>query len=253
MTNTYARIAVVTGATSGIGEATARTFCAAGFGVVGNGRNATKLAALEKELGVAFRGVAGDAADHAVLEQLFAAATAHFGRPADIVIANAGRGLGGSVKNADLAQFEAVLKINVTGALALLQKAAQHMVAAQHHGFPKTAADIVIVGSVVGRHISPFSAVYGATKFAVHALAEGLRREVGPQGVRVSLVEPGIVVSGFQAAAGYSDEMTQHFHDKFGPLLTGDDVATAIHFIVTQPPHVHISNIMIRPTRQDYP
>jgi len=253
MTNTHARIAIVTGATSGIGEATARRFCAAGFGVIGNGRNATKLAALEKELGVAFRGVAGDAADHAVLEQLFAAATARFGRPADIVIANAGRGLGGSVKDVDLAQFSAVLKINVTGALALLQQAAQHMVAAQHSGFPKAAADIVIVGSVVGRHISPFSAVYGATKFAVHALAEGLRREVGPQGVRVSLVEPGIVVSGFQAAAGYSDEMIQHFHDKFGPLLTGDDVATAIHFIVTQPPHVHISDIMIRPTRQDYP
>jgi len=249
----FSRIAIVTGATSGIGEATARKFCAAGFGVIGNGRNAAKLTALVKELGAAFRGVAGDAAEHAVLERLFAIAQEQFGRPADIVIANAGRGLGGSVKDADLAQFNDVLKINVTGALALLQKAAQIMVAAQHHGFPKTAADIVIIGSVVGRHISPFSAVYGATKFAVHALAEGLRREVGPQGVRVSLVEPGIVVSGFQAAAGYNDALTQHFHDKFGPLLIGDDVANAVHFIVTQPAHVHISDIMVRPTRQDYP
>ena len=161
--------------------------------------------------------------------------------------------MGGSVKDADLSQFDDVIKINVTGTLALLQKAAQKMADGQQRSYPKSAADIVIVGSVVGRHVSPFSAVYGATKFAVHALAEGLRREVGPKGVRVSLVEPGIVLSGFQAVAGYSDEMVQSFHEKFGPLLMGDDVASAIHYIVTRPPHVHISDMVVRPTRQDYP
>jgi NADP-dependent 3-hydroxy acid dehydrogenase YdfG len=253
MSDKYVRIATVTGATSGIGEATTRKFVAAGFGVVGNGRNAAKLAALEKEMGSAFCGVVGDAADDTVLEELFASAIDRFGRTVDIVVANAGRGLGGSVKDASLSQFEDLLKINVTGTLALLQKAAQRMVDAQQNVYPKSAADIVIVGSVVGRHISPFSAVYGASKFAVHALAEGLRREVGPKGVRVSLVEPGFVLSGFQAVAGYSDEMVQSFEDRLGPLLVGDDVANAIHFIVSQPPHVHISDIVVRPTRQDYP
>jgi NADP-dependent 3-hydroxy acid dehydrogenase YdfG len=87
----------------------------------------------------------------------------------------------------------------------------------------------------------------------VHALAEELRREVGPKGVRVSLVEPGIVLSGFQAVSGYSDEMVQSIHEKFGPLIKGDDVASAIHYIVTQPPHVRISDMVVRPTRQDYP
>jgi NADP-dependent 3-hydroxy acid dehydrogenase YdfG len=253
MSDEYIRIATVTGATSGIGEATVRKFVAAGFGVVGNGRNATKLAALEKEIGSAFCGVAGDAADIAVLERLFVMANERFGKAVDIVVANAGRGLGGSVKDAELSQFEDLLKINVTGTLALLQKAAQKMVDAQQNVYPKSAADIVIIGSVVGRNISPFSAVYGASKFAVHALAEGLRREVGTQGVRVSLVEPGVVMSGFQASAGYTDKMVQNFEDKFGPLLVGDDVANAIHYIVTQPPHVHISNIVVRPTREDYP
>jgi NADP-dependent 3-hydroxy acid dehydrogenase YdfG len=253
MSNKYARIAIVTGATSGIGEATARKLVAAGFGVVGNGRNAGKLAALEQEIGAAFCGVAGDAADLAVIEQLFAAAGTHFGKAADIVIANAGRGLGGSVKDADLAQFDEVLKINVTGTLALLQKAAQAMVDGQQRLYPQAAADIVIVGSVVGRNISPFSAVYGASKFAVHALAEGLRREVGPKGIRVSLVEPGIVLSGFQVGAGYSDAMVDNFEERFGPLLVGEDVANAILFVVSQPPHVHISDITVRPTRQDYP
>lgn len=253
MTNSQNRVALVTGTTSGIGEAIARKFVAEGIRVVGSGRKADKLAELEAELGAGFTGVAGDAADAAVLEQLFARAEQSFGRAPDIVVANAGRGLGGSVTTADLSQFEDLLKINVSGALALLQAAARRMVAAQASGFPRTAADIVIIGSVVGRHISPFSAVYGASKFAVHSLAEGLRREVGPEGVRVSLVEPGIVVSGFQAVAGYSDEMVQGFDDKFGPLLVGEDVANAIHFMVSQPPHVHLSDIVVRPTRQDYP
>ncbi len=119
--------------------------------------------------------------------------------------------------------------------------------------FPERAADIVIIGSVVGRHVSHFSAVYGSTKFAIHSLAEGLRREIGPQGVRVSLVEPGIVLSGFQDAAGYSEELVQNFTENFGPLFYGAEVAETIHYIVNQPPHVHISDIMIRPTRQAYP
>ena len=253
MSDKYTRIAIITGTTSGIGEATLRKFVAAGFGVVGNGRNAEKLADLEDEIGSAFCGVAGDAVDNTVLDRLFASATERFGKDADIVVANAGRGLVGSVKDADLSQFEDVLKINVIAVLALLQKAAQNMVHTQENKYPKSPSDIVIIGSVVGRHISPFSAVYGASKFAVHALAEGLRREVGPKGVRVSLVEPGVVLSGFQAAAGYSDKLVHSFNERFGPLLTGDDVANAIHYVVTQPPHVHVSDIVVRPTRQDYP
>lgn len=253
MSEKYTRIAIVTGTTSGIGEATVRRFVDAGFGVIGNGRNAEKLAALENEIGSAFCSLAGNAADNAVVNKLFALATERFGKEADLVVANAGRGLGGSVKDADLTQFEELLKINVSGVLALIQKAAQIMVDIQQETYPKSAADIVIIGSVVGRHISPFSAAYGASKFAVHALAESLRREVGPKGVRVSLVEPGAVLSGFQSAAGYSDEMVNSFREKFGPLLIGDNIANTIHHIVTQPPHVHISDIVVRPTRQDYP
>ena len=232
------RIAIVTGASSGIGEAAARKFVANGIRVVGNARNAEKLKALEKELGPSFCGIAGDASDFSLLDELFD-------------VANAGRGLGGSVKDADLSRFEEILRLNVTGTLALLQKAAKRLL--EGIDYPNKAADIVILGSVVGRHISPFSAVYGSTKFAVHSLAEGLRREVGPLGVRVSLVEPGVVVSGFQEGAGYGDDMVKQFDERFGPLLYGEDIAEAIHFVVNQPPHVHISDIMVRPTRQDYP
>lgn len=249
----FPRIAIVTGATSGIGEATVRKFVAAGLGVVGSGRNAAKLEELEKELWPAFCGIAGDAAAMELADRLFGAASERFAKPASIVVVNAGRGLGGSVKDADLSQFEEMLRTNVTGALRLMQDAARRLAAAQEGSYPRTAADIVVIGSVVGRHVSPFSAVYGASKFALHSLAEGLRREIGPKGVRVSLVEPGIVVSGFQAGAGYSDELTRMFEERFGPLLVGADIADAIHHIVSLPPHVHVGDIVVRPTRQDYP
>ncbi|WP_300464899.1 SDR family oxidoreductase [Desulfobacula sp.] len=253
MTETHKRTAIVTGASSGIGEAIVRRFISEGFGVVGNGRNADKLESLEKELGGTFRGVAGDAADEACLENLFAAVEKHFNNGADIVVANAGRGLGGSVKDADLSEFQEMMQVNVTGALILMQKAARRMMETQAGSFPETAADIVITGSVVGRHVSPFSATYGASKFAIHSLTEGLRREVSPMGVRVSLVEPGLVFSGFQSAAGYPDEMVKTMADKFGPIPEADDIADAVYYIVSRPPHVHVCDIVVRPTRQDYP
>jgi NADP-dependent 3-hydroxy acid dehydrogenase YdfG len=106
---------------------------------------------------------------------------------------------------------------------------------------------------VVGRNVSPFSALYGASKFAVHSLVEALRREIGPKGVRVSLIEPGFVLSGFQDGAGYSREMVDGLKQRLGPMLTGAEIADAIQFVVSRPPHVHVGDIVVRPTRQDYP
>ncbi|QYY36989.1 SDR family oxidoreductase [Ruficoccus sp. ZRK36] len=253
MSDSPSRIAIVTGASSGIGEATVRRFVSQGYGVIGNARSADKLAALEKELGPLFKGVAGSAAEKPVVDSLFTAAVETFGAEADIVVANAGTGLGGSVTQADLEKYETILKLNVAGALALMQEAALRMVKKQETDYPKSAADLVVIGSVVGKQISPFSAVYGSTKWAVHSLAEGLRREICGKGVRVTLVAPGIVVSGFQDAAGYNDETVNHFHKNFGPLLVGDDIAAAIEHVVALPPHIHISDLTVRPTRQDYP
>jgi NADP-dependent 3-hydroxy acid dehydrogenase YdfG len=248
----YSRIAIVTGATSGIGEATVRRFAAEGIAVIGNGRTAAKLVALEKDLWPLFRGVAGDASKPEVIAELFACAEAAFGA-ADIVVANAGRGLGGSVATGDTARLRELYDLNVLGALELMRAAATRLVPRQEKSFPETAADIVVLGSVVGRHVSPFSALYGATKFAVHSLAEALRREIGPKGVRVTLVEPGFVLSGFQDGAGYAKEMVDGIKLRLGPLLDGADIADAIHYAVSRPAHVHVGDIVIRPTRQDYP
>ena len=113
--------------------------------------------------------------------------------------------------------------------------------------------DIVILGSVVGRHVSPFSSFYSCTKAAVQTLAEGTRRELGPKGIRVTLVEPAFVTSEFQAVAGYSPQWYQQMVEKFGPMLTPRDVARTIVFLASQPANVHISDVLIRPTRQEYP
>ncbi len=253
MTANYHRIAIITGATSGIGEATVKKFIAEGYAVIGSGRNRDKLQSLQNELGDAFAFVAGEAWDQSVIDNLFTEAQAKFGRAVDLVVVNAGRGLGGSVKNASLVEFEDLLKVNLIGALKLMQKAAQEFTRPEQLNFPTQAKDIVVLGSVVGRSVSPFSAVYGSSKFAVHSLAEGLRREICGQGVRVTLVEPGIVLSGFQAVAGYSQQTVDGFHDRFGPVLVGEDVADAIYHTVSLPAHIHISDLVIRPTRQDYP
>jgi len=250
----YPRIAIVTGASAGIGEAIARKFITSGFAVVANARREEKLLKLKEELGAALHPVSGDAADEKIIEKLFLEAKKVFGKNADIVVANAGRGLGGSVTSADLSQFEDVVRLNLIGTVKLLQTAAKQMIADLNSSpFPEYAHDLVVIGSTVGRHVSPFSAVYGSTKFAIHGITEGLRREIGPKGIRVSLVEPGVVLSEFQDGAGYSTEMVDNFKDRFGPLLHGEDIARAVDLIIQQPPHVHLSDVLMRPTRQDYP
>jgi NADP-dependent 3-hydroxy acid dehydrogenase YdfG len=95
--------------------------------------------------------------------------------------------------------------------------------------------------------------MYGSTKFAVHGLTEGLRREVAPKGIRVTLVEPGFVVSEFQGVAGYKEEWFKGVVDRIGPVLEPADVARAVTFVCSQPAHVHAGDVLIRPTRQDYP
>lgn len=253
MSEKFPRVAIVTGATSGFGQATVRKFISAGFGVVGSGRNQFRLESMEKQSKTHFSAVVGDASDESVLDRLFTTAMNRFGQPADIVVINAGRGLGGSVKSADLTELEEMIQVNVSAALKLMQKAARNMEGRQKNRFPDTASDIVVIGSVVGRHVSEFSAVYGASKSAVHALAEGLRRELSPSGVRVSLVEPGACLTGFQSSAGYSDDMIQTMIDQYAPLLDVTDIANTIYYIVSQPPHVHLCDVVVRPTRMNYP
>ena len=267
------RIAVVTGASAGIGHSIASSLAAAGAAVVLNARREDRLAAIARELGGPERAaiVPGDASEPAVIAACLDAARDRFGqgkREADLVVINAGRGLRGSVYNSDPAQWEDIYRINLLGAARLMRAAAERMagVVPIVQGPPadgpppkppadwlRRPRDIVILGSTVGRHVSPFSSLYGSAKAGVHMLAESLRRLMAPRGIRITLLEPGIVRSEFQASAGYDPVSFGQFMDGISPVLEPADIARTVMFIVSQPAGVHLNDVMIRPTRQEYP
>jgi NADP-dependent 3-hydroxy acid dehydrogenase YdfG len=257
------RVAVVTGASSGIGRAVALELLTAGAKVLANARGADRLRTLVDEVRSSgddgrfgrLRIFAGDAGDPQAIERMLSEAEECFG-PADLVVVNAGRGLSGSVLTSDPQQWDEMLRTNVLGAMHLMRAAAGRMrSAAESAGAAPLdrPRDIVVIGSTVGRHISPFSSAYGATKFAIGSATEAMRRELAPTGIRITLIEPGIVRSGFQEVAGYTQKWFDDFSNRIGPVLEPADVARAIAFVVSQPPHVHINDLVIRPTRQDYP
>jgi len=243
--------ALITGASSGIGRAIAETLARLGAAVVIHARRRERLEDLAASI-VAKGGralvVAGDAGETADIDCLLDAAQnwEEGGRKLDIVVANAGRGLAGGVTNSDLSQWRELYQTNVLGTAYLLRRAGL-LFAAQGHG------DIVAVGSVVGRNISPFSGFYGSSKFALGALTEALRREVCARSVRVCTVLPGIVESGFQQVAGYTPENFGRSIAKFGRVLDPQAIADGVAWVLTQPPHVNVSDITIRPIGQDYP
>ena len=255
------RVVVVSGASSGIGEAVARDCVARGARVVLNARRVDRLEALAGQLnpsgGEPRVAIApGDAADEKTVALMLDTARSAFGVDADGVVVNAGRGLAGSVFTSDTSQWETVIRTNLLGAARLMREAAHRMVKtaeARGEGWKSSPQDIVVIGSSVGRHISPFSSMYGSTKFAVHSLAEALRREVAPNGIRVTLIEPAIVKSEFQDAAGYDRSSFGAFMEKIGPVLEPGDVARTIGFVLEQPAWVHMYDIGLRPTRQEYP
>jgi NADP-dependent 3-hydroxy acid dehydrogenase YdfG len=244
------KTAIVPGASSGIGRATALTLAQAGAAVVLHARRKERLAKIVSDIhakdGKAYA-VAGDASKTADIDLLLQRTLAwKEGRHKyDIVVVNAGRGLAGSTLLSDNAQWEELYHLNVLGAAYLMRCAAQYFIG-------RKKGDIVVVGSVVGRNISPFSAFYGSSKFAIGAIAEGLRQEVCAHGVRVSLVMPGIVTSGFQKVAGYDENNFYKGIAHMGKLLEPRDIAEGICWLLAQPPHVHVSEIMIRATGQNY-
>jgi NADP-dependent 3-hydroxy acid dehydrogenase YdfG len=202
------RVALITGASSGIGEATARLFVKHGVAVVVNGRRTDRLDELVSRLSPDGEVVAvpGDVTDPRTLPAMFDAATAQWGRDPDIAVLAAGRGLPGTVLTSDPSQWEELANVNYLSLLRQLRECAGRM------GRDETAdtgsvTDIVVLGSTVGRQVSSANPVYDPAWF------DGISQDNGP-------------------------------------LLTGEDVAAAISFVVGQPPHVHIDDVRIRPTRQ---
>ncbi|WP_052849334.1 SDR family oxidoreductase [Streptomyces avicenniae] len=244
------RTALVTGAASGMGAATARALAAHGVRVVLTARRAERLTALAAELEAAGGRALAVAADVTDADAVRAAADrAHdaFGR-VDLVVAAAGVMLPNPIAAGRADEWRRMIDTNLTGALNVIGALTPDLVAAAADGAP---ADVVTVSSI-GAHI-PFAdyAVYGATKAALTYLAQSLRTEFGPRDVRVTNIEPGLTDSELAghvdnaALAGQLDGMA----DAFG-TLAADDIADLVTYTVSRPRHVNLRQIVALPTRQ---
>jgi len=220
------RVFLITGASSGIGETTARHAAAAGYRVVLAARSTEKLEALAGELGGL--AVTCDVTEWADQEALVERALAEYGR-IDVAFANAGFG-GKRGFKADTPEFwRAMVLTNVYGAALTIRACMDALVETKGH--------LILTSSLAGRRSLPGS-LYSATKFAVTSMGESARLELNGTGVRVTLIEPGMVDTPF-------------FDERPVGMLEPDDVARAVMFAVSQPPHVDVNEILVRPTAQE--
>jgi NADP-dependent 3-hydroxy acid dehydrogenase YdfG len=244
-------VALVTGASSGIGEATAKRLAADGAAVAVAARRLDRLEALVEEIddaGGKALAIEADVTDRAAAEALVERTVKELGR-LDTVVNNAGVMLLGPALEAPIEEWERMVDLNVKGLLYVAKAALPHLINGADDG-PRLVTDMVNISSVAGRRAREGSAVYNATKFGVGAFSEALRQEVTERHVRVSLVEPGAVIT--ELSSHNRPEVLEELKGRFGEIerLEADDIADAISYIVTRPRHVAINEILVRPTEQ---
>ncbi|TDC69406.1 SDR family oxidoreductase [Streptomyces hainanensis] len=244
------RVAVVTGATSGIGAATARRLALAGASVALLGRRADRLVELSDELRPTAAGqvlpVAADLADPDALTEAAATVRSALGR-VDLVVANAGAMLGAPFETAATAEWDRMIDVNLRGLLLTGRAFADDLLAAAADGGP---ADLVHVGSIAGHALYPNWSVYCATKAAVAQLTRNLRVELGPRGVRVHTVEPGVTHTelGDDMRDGEMRDALARMRTDLPPL-SAEDIADSVTFAVSAPANVNIAELVVVPVR----
>ncbi|HYX26592.1 MAG TPA: SDR family NAD(P)-dependent oxidoreductase [Thermoanaerobaculia bacterium] len=244
-------VALVTGASSGIGESTARALAGLGAAVALAARRRERLERLAAE--IAAQGGRAVVLETDVTQQAQAAAAvertvAELGR-LDTVINNAGVMLLGPIAGAPVEEWERMVRLNVLGLLYTAHAALPHLLKAAEDS-PRRVADLVNVSSVAGRVAREGSGVYNLTKFGVGAFSESLRQEVTGRHVRVSLVEPGAVDT--ELITHLRPEIAEQAAQRFGKIekLEAEDIAEAIAYVVTRPRRMAVNEILIRPTEQ---
>ncbi|SEH01816.1 NADP-dependent 3-hydroxy acid dehydrogenase YdfG [Nonomuraea solani] len=236
------KVVLITGASSGIGEATALALSAEGARIAAGARRADRLEALVHKAPGAALALDLDVTDQESVRAAVAKTVEHFGA-LDILVNNAGLMLAGPIAGADLTEWTRMVGTNLLGSMYMIHAALPHLL--------ESKGAVVQVSSTSGRIASAGNGAYAATKFGITAFAEALRQEVTAQGVRVVLVEPGFVAT----------ELTDHITDPAMRAAARDmaaamrtlrpeDIAGAVVYAVTQPEHVAVNEILIRPTDQ---
>jgi len=244
-------VALVTGASSGIGAAAARSLAEHGAAVALVARRADRLEQLAAEIADAGGTALPLEADVGEQEQARSAverAVEELGR-LDVLVNNAGVMLLGPIAEAPLEEWERMVQVNLLGLLYTAHAALPHLLAAAEQE-PRRVADMVNISSVAGRQARKGSGVYNATKHGVGAFSESLRQEVTGRRVRVSLVEPGAVDTELQSHN--RPEIEKEIRGRFEEMdiLQSEDIADAIAYVVTRPRHVAVNEILVRPTEQ---
>ncbi|WP_432842385.1 SDR family NAD(P)-dependent oxidoreductase [Dactylosporangium sp. CA-092794] len=244
-------VALVTGASSGIGEAAALALASRGAAVALAARRADRLADLAKRVeagGGQALVIAADVTERAQAEDAVGQAVAELGR-LDTLVNNAGVMLLGPALEAPVEEWERMVSINLMGLLYCARAALPHLLEAAGSG-PREVADMVNVSSVAGRVARVGSAVYNATKHGVGAFSEALRQEVTGRFVRVSLVEPGAVET--ELAGHNRPEVLETLQQRWVGVerLQAEDIADTIAYIVTRPRHMAVNEMLVRPTQQ---
>ena len=239
---------LITGATSGIGEATARAFAAEGFAVIITGRRTERLQQLKAELkeqyGAEVCVASFDVRDEAMCNAALEALPEKFA-DIDLLVNNAGLAAGlEHLNEGSSTDWNAMIDTNVKGLLYISRAVANRMIESGKRGH------IVNLGSTAGTQVYENGNVYCATKHAVHALSQGMRIDFLRHGIRVTEIRPGMVETEFSIVRFHGDKNRADGVYKGLTPLTGDDIAEAILWATTQPDHVHINEIVLTPTAQ---
>ena len=236
-------VALVTGASAGIGAATARALAARGARVVCASRNKARLDELVAELGAGAHAIELDVADPASTESLIARLPKGL-RAIDILVANAGHDTGGRrrLDEGAVADWASIIETNVTGMIRTCHAVVPGMLA-------RGRGHVVTLGSIAGLGTYKGGTIYNASKFAVHGFTEALRKDYGDSALRVTEILPGLTRTEFAATRHHGDSTKgTAFYDSFAETLDPDDIARAIVYALEQPPRVTIAQMVVLPT-----
>lgn len=236
------RVVLVTGASSGIGRATALALSRAGAHVFAGARRRDRLQSLADAAPGEVMAVQLDVTDPESVRTAIAATIDRFGR-LDALVNNAGLMQSGSILDADTREWVRMVETNLLGSMYAVHAALPHLIAVR--------GAVVQVSSTSGRIASVGSGVYSATKFGITAFAESLRQEVAGRGVRVTLIEPGFVAT--ELTTHITDPVMREAAARIGQsmrTLAPDDIAHAVVYALSQPDHVAVNEILIRPADQ---
>jgi NADP-dependent 3-hydroxy acid dehydrogenase YdfG len=241
------KVALVTGASSGIGEATAIALAEAGAAVAIGARRRDRLEALSAKLtdsGARVLALDLDVTDEQACAAAVTRTRAELGG-LDVLVNNAGVMLLGTIVGADTEDWRRMLSTNVLGLMYMTSAAIEGMV-------EQGSGDVVNISSVAGRQARKGAGVYNASKWAVNAFSESLRQEVTGRGVRIGLVEPGAVATELSSHITQPDAKAASAQMAAGMrTLQSEDIARAVLYLVTQPPHVAVNEVLVRPTDQE--